>query len=385
MNMQARTQRSEGIRLLADSFRKVREVIDDVYTDMPRPTREPTAAAPRSKSNRDIGNLLIKVAKASDPVSKSDFGLTRAASEGSPTDGGFLVAPQYSEQLLYPVYNETSVFAPLVDRRETDNPVAEVKIPGIDESSRVDGLQWGGMTIYWEVESAQLPASLTREKMIEFSGKKMIAQVRASRELLNDAPILGSVVSKGFAAVGGFKLDAAILAGTGAGVPLGILNSTSLISVAKQSGQSAATIVSENVANMWSRFPVPSRRRGMWFCNEDAEAQLETLGGASGTALYMPAGTGGNPYPLLKGRPLIALEQCPALGAVGDIVLADPSQYVLIDNGVKSALSVHARFDTDEVVFRFVWRVDGKSAYLTPIQPYNGTLTRSPFVALQSR
>jgi HK97 family phage major capsid protein len=385
MNMQARTQRSEGIRLLADGFRKVREVIEDVYPDMPRATREPAAAAPRSKSNRDIGNLLIKVAKASDPVSKSDFGLTRGASEGVPSDGGFLVGPQHSEQLLFPIYNQTSVFAPLVDRRETDNPIAEVKIPGIDESSRADGLQWGGMTVYWEAESAQLPATLPREKMIEFSGKKMIAQVRASRELLNDAPILGSVVSKGFAAVGGFKLDAAILAGTGAGVPLGILNSPALISVAKQSGQSAATIVGENVANMWSRFPVPCRRRGMWFCNEDAEAQLETLAGASGLALYMPAGTGGNPYPLLKGRPLIALEQCPALGAVGDIVLADLSQYVLIDNGVKSALSVHARFDTDEVVFRFVWRVDGKSAYSTPITPYNGSSTRSPFVCVAAR
>ena len=169
------------------------------------------------------------------------------------------------------------------------------------------------------------------------------------------------------------------------GVPLGILNSPALISVAKQSGQSAATIVGENVANMWSRFPVPCRRRGMWFCNEDAEAQLETLAGASGLALYMPAGTGGNPYPLLKGRPLIALEQCPALGAVGDIVLADLSQYVLIDNGVKSALSVHARFDTDEVVFRFVWRVDGKSAYSTPITPYNGSSTRSPFVCVAAR
>jgi HK97 family phage major capsid protein len=123
----------------------------------------------------------------------------------------------------------------------------------------------------------------------------------------------------------------------------------------------------------------------MWLINEDAEGQLEGISGASGAALYMPAGTGGNPYPLLKGRPVLVAEQCPALGNVGDIVLVDPSQYIVVDAGMNTALSVHARFDNDEVVFRFTWRIDGKGAYSTPIIPYNGSSTRSPFIALGSR
>jgi HK97 family phage major capsid protein len=96
-------------------------------------------------------------------------------------------------------------------------------------------------------------------------------------------------------------------------------------------------------------------------------------------------GVGGNPYPLLKGRPVIVLEQCPALGAVGDIALIDPSQYILIDGGEKTAMSVHAHFDSDEIVFRFTWRVDGKGAYSSPITPFNGSQTRSPFVTLAAR
>jgi HK97 family phage major capsid protein len=99
----------------------------------------------------------------------------------------------------------------------------------------------------------------------------------------------------------------------------------------------------------------------------------------------MPAGTGGNPYPLLKGRPVLVVEQCQALGTVGDIVLIDPSQYIVVDAGMNTALSVHARFDNDEVVFRFTWRIDGKGAYSTQITPYNGSQTRSPFIVLAAR
>jgi len=41
---------------------------------------------------------------------------------------------------------------------------------------------------------------------------------------------------------------------------------------------------------------------------------------------------------------------------------------------------------TDELAFRFTFRVDGKPAYTSPITPYNGSSnTRSPFVALAAR
>lgn len=381
--------RAEAISLIADGARKMRSVLGDMYPAL-RSQRPTTVRSIRSSPagwHRELGNFLISVAKASDPTAPAGQfeRLKRASNEGDPTAGGFLVPEYLDQNLKLPVTSETSVLAPLVDHRETDQPLASHKIPAIDETSRIDGFQWGGVAAYWEGESAQVPNSLAREKMIELSGKKVIALTRASRELMNDAPLLGSVVSKGFAAVAGFKLDAAILAGTGAGQPLGILNSSCLITVPKRTGQAAATIVGENVSDMWSRLPVASRRRAVWLCNEDAEGQFENLGGASGGALYMPQGAGGNPYPLLKGRPVLVLEQSPILGAIGDITVVDLSQYILLDGGIKSAISVDAHFDTDEVTFRFTWRVDGKGAYSSPIAPFNGSSTRSPFVALGAR
>lgn len=45
----------------------------------------------------------------------------------------------------------------------------------------------------------------------------------------------------------------------------------------------------------------------------------------------------------------------------GDIILADMNEYVLIDKGgIQSASSIHVSFTTDQSVFRFVYRVDGR-------------------------
>lgn len=123
--------------------------------------------------------------------------------------------------------------------------------------------------------------------------------------------------------------------------------------------------------------------------NEDVDYQLSQVspGGLNptGVALYTQAGVGGNETPLLKGRPLLVIEQAPALGTLGDIVLADLTQYAIVSAPVKANLSLDVEFITDQGVFRFVWRIDGQPLWSSPIAPYNGTQTRSPYVALAPR
>ena len=100
--------------------------------------------------------------------------------------------------------------------------------------------------------------------------------------------------------------------------------------------------------------------------------------------MYFPAGPVGNEFALVKGRPVIVCEQCPT-GTPRDIVLADLSQYVMIDSGLKADLSLDVFFDNDQAVFRFVYRCDGSPVWSQPITPYNGGATRSPFVMLAQR
>ena len=80
------------------------------------------------------------------------------------------------------------------------------------------------------------------------------------------------------------------------------------------------------------------------------------------------------------------LEQCSAAGDLGDIILLDPTQYLLIDKGgINAASSIHVRFLYDENVFRFIYRVDGQPIWNKPLTPYKGSATVSPFVTLAKR
>jgi HK97 family phage major capsid protein len=80
------------------------------------------------------------------------------------------------------------------------------------------------------------------------------------------------------------------------------------------------------------------------------------------------------------------IEQCSTLGDKGDIILADFSQYLLIDKGqMQNATSIHVKFVNDETAFRFVYRLDGQPMWNSALTPYKGSDTLSPFVTLAER
>jgi len=314
-----------------------------------------------------------------------DHRLVRAptgASEGDPAGGGFLVPAVWAQQMLSQAYND-STLAQLCTRWPTSNPLSEINFPGIDETSRQDGSRYGGVTSRWlgEGDSNTPILSFPRFKNLTFTPRKLLGACVVTDELIDDAPLLTAYINRAFGAEFGFRLDSAIFNGSGAGTPLGYLSSPCLVTVAKDAAQPAATISSTNVQNMFARLPAPSRRRAIFVVNEDAESVLSSLP----PQIYVPAGDGGSEFGRLHGRPILAIEQAPALGTLGDITLIDPQHFLLIDGGTKPALSVHFRFDSDSSVFRFVLRTDGRPEYASPVTPFNGTITRSPFVALAAR
>jgi HK97 family phage major capsid protein len=345
-----------------------------------------------------FGEYLQVLAKAAEPNYQSDRRLVRAptgAGEIDPSAGGFLVPHQFVETLMGILYDQ-AVLLPYVDVRETTAPLgAGVKIPAIDEVSRQDGLRMGGLLAYWLPEGQTITLSQFKARNIELDPKKLLCAISVTNELLADASLLETVVTKALGLELAFKLDQAILAGSGAGMPLGILSSGALITVAKEIGQQTKTVLAENVRKMWSRLAAPSRKRAFWIVNEDLEDALESMVEIVGTgatvapsanALYMPRGADGNEYPLLKGRPVLVAEQSSVLGSVGDIVLADLSQYVLVRSPLSQILSAHVSFTSDQSIFRFSLRADGASVFTSPVAPFNGSnITRSPFVALAAR
>ena len=108
--------------------------------------------------------------------------------------------------------------------------------------------------------------------------------------------------------------------------------------------------------------------------------------GTGGVPAYLPpGGLSDTPYARLKGRPVIPVEYCATLGTVGDIILADLSEYRLIDAAMQNASSMHVAFTTNEMAFRVTYECDGQSRWKSALTPFKGSNTLSPFVALATR
>jgi len=318
------------------------------------------------------------------------------ASEIVPSDGGFLVQQDFAGEILQRSY-ELGQLLSRCRRIPIGANSNGLKIPAIDETSRATGSRWGGVQVYRTIEGGDLTAKKPKFRLMELGLKKMTGLAYATDELLQDAVALEAVFSQAFQEELTFTIENEIMSGSGAGEMLGIMSSNALVSVAKETSQVAATFVAENAMKMWSRMWSRSRMNAVWFINQDVEPQLyqmnvkiknvagtENVGGAP---VYMPpGGISQAPYGTLFGRPVIPVEYCQTLGTKGDVVLADLSQYVVIDKGgVQSASSIHVRFLNDEQTFRWVVRNDGQPTWHAALTPFKGSNTQSPFVALDVR
>jgi HK97 family phage major capsid protein len=316
----------------------------------------------------------------------------RAASGQNETvssDGGFLVGTDVAGELVKRTY-ASSVLASRCKHLPVSPNSNGLKMYGVNETSRASGSRWGGITSYWASEAGTLTASQMKFRQIELTLKKLTGLCYATDELLQDTTALQGVIQEAFPQEFAFVIDDAILRGSGAGQPLGIFNSNCLVTQAAEGSQTNTTINMANITKMWSRMWAPSRTNAVWFVNQDIESQLYQLTSAatsSATPVFLPAGgLSASPFSSLMGRSIIPIEQAATLGAVGDIILADFSQYLMIDKGgVQTAQSIHVRFLNDEQVFRFIVRLDGQPLWNAALTPFKGSNTQSPFVVLAGR
>lgn len=305
------------------------------------------------------------------------------------SDGGFLVPPQFSTKIFERVYADNTLLS------KTDSyPVSgnNMTFPRTAETSRADGSRWGGCRSYWVQEGATITESHPTFGQLKLNLHKLATLVALTSELKQDAGgALESYLNKVFASEIAFETGKAIFRGNGVGRPLGFLNAACAVTVSKESGQAAATVLPANIAKMWSRrFALGPTGQYVWLINQDVGPQLHlmTLGiGTAGVVVYMPpGGLSSAPYGTLMGAPVMETEFNSTLGTVGDIALVDLSQYVTINNGGPVTLnSLHVYFTTDQEAVRTTWRIDGQPWWGAALTPYQGTNTQSPFILLETR
>lgn len=367
--------------------------------DDPKGTGRRTVPATARDSQRfgfaNLGEMAIAVRLhklgefENEGVKKLINAATTYANEGVGADGAFLIPPEFSNTIWKKVEVEENLMSRCVELTPEGNSMTIPK----DETT-----PWGtsGIRAYWEPEANAATASKGAFESSTLRLFKLTALVPASEEFLEDARGFESWLMAKVPGIMSHKINSAIISGTGAGMPLGVLNSPSLISVAKETSQPADSIWKANVDKMWSRMYAPWRRNAVWLINQDAEPALEAMGyspsGVVPTAASMPVylppgGVSEAPYARLKGRPVIPLQACKTVGDQGDIILADFQQYMLLRkaSGLRTDTSIHFYFDQSVTAFKFVFRVNGQPAWSAAISPENGSNTLSWAVVLDAR
>lgn len=343
---------------------------------------------------KDIGHLLQDVRSAAVngeiPTSLRTYQKywSKALNTSVGSEGGFLIAPEYTEGILANVYDTGAL---LKDVRKIPITSNRLVMRAIDETSRASS-RLGGLTHYWIAEESTITASQFKFRQIEWVLKKIAVRLDATEELLQDASALTAFINVELPKELIFGVENAIIRGSGAGQPLGILNSGALIEVAKESGQAADTFVTENADKMFARMPARLITGAKWYINQEVWVQLFSLNRAVGTAGGLPVfqnpqtGISAAPFGSIHGRPIQPLEYCSALGDAGDVIFANMGEYTICDNGgIKGSVSIHVLFLTDKEVFKFIYRVDGQPVWNSALTPYKGSATQSPYITIAER
>lgn len=304
----------------------------------------------------------------------------QGASEGVPTDGGILLDPTLSPEVMKPIHQE-GVFSADVRKLPVSNNSNSGWINGVDETDRATGSRWGGLRGYRLAEGDTVTKSKPKFRRINWELKKYGVLVYDTNELLKDAAQFSAIVEQGCREEIAFMLNDDIFNGLGVSGPLGVMQSPALIATVRVT---ASTIVGADISTMWQRLSLTSKAKAKWYVNSECAPQLDALFAVGSTAVLFPyAGYTPDGVRTLYGRPIVETEFNPALNASGDIALCDMSEYLLWEKGdVEMATSMHVEFLTDQEVIRFIYRCDGQPAAASPVTPYKGTLTHSPFVVM---
>lgn len=308
---------------------------------------------------------------------------TTYASEGIGPDGGFLLAPEFARELLRYTFPDNGLFNRCRSFTTSSN---QLTIP------RDETVPWSstGVRAFWTSEAAQMTATKPVYAQDNLVLHKLTAMVPVTDEMNSDAFLgLGQYLNTVAGERIRYKVDEAVVNGTGAGQPLGFMNSGAIIEEAKETSQTADTIVIENIAKMFSRVPLENFSSLVWLVHPSAFPQLITLK-VGDTPIFVAPSSGARdsiPTPSLFGVPVLVSQQCQGVGDAGDIMLVDCSKYIVVTkgSGIEVAMSIHLYFDYNLQTWRFNFRAAGQPWMRAPVTSAYGSYTMSGFVKLAAR
>lgn len=352
-----------------------------------------SASAPRKMDNGTYGfdtqGEFFMSVKSFHTTGSRDKRLNAAVQEEKTGEaGGFLVPEDIRMDIQKKVEGDES----LLSRCRQFNVTGNRYTTKIDESAPWSG-SGSNIQAYWVDEGEKITKSAKKFKELDIKCHKLAALVPATEEMLEDSAMLESTIRNEAPEVIMQMVNEAIISGNGVGKPQGILNSGFGVEVAKKAGQSADTIVFDNVKKLFARLLPKAQRDAIYLYNAEAAEQLIGMqlheSSVDSPSVYLPnQSIDGAPYGTLWNRPVFPmLGSMSALGDKGDIIAADLSYYyaILKVSGIKQSISTHVYFETDETAFKFTFRVGGQCPFKSPVETQKGAYQMSGFTYLEDR
>ena len=341
-----------------------------------------------------LGEFLVKVRKAYDgegtPDSRIIFGKTAGHMvEADDSQGGALVPEQWAEG-LYHAAMENAIVRPRVSMvfpMISDS----LKVRLIRDSDRSSNL-FGGITFKWTEERGDKFTAISKPEvgLVELNAHKLVGSCFVSNELEDDYGKFGKFMEIAFGQAIRFIEDDAFINGTGAGMPLGILQAGCRTQVTRN----AVGLVNwTDIAAMAMRLLARSWESAVWLLNTDVIGELyEATAPAANQATVLDLSNR-----TLWGIPFIPTEKCQAMGTEGDIILADfgHGHYLIGDRELRISASRHVNYEytpiqasetygfvTDETFWKIVLRSDGQPLLSADIAPKRGANDLGMFIVL---
>jgi len=311
------------------------------------------------------------------------------SSEGTGADGGFAIQTDFAGAILESAIKESELLK-RVDRYTVSANSNSAKWLMIDETD-VSASVFGGVQMYWASEGATVGESKPKFREMKLDLEKMMGFAYCTDELLEDAAFMSGFFGTAFRLAADRLMSAGVISGDGVGKMLGILKSKALVTVAKETDQANDSVLGANFIKMSNRIFTTNRSRLVWLMHPDLEEQLPglyiTLGDGETKSIWLPeGGISGAMYQTILGKPILFDDNCSAVGDVGDVMLVDPYEYMLLQKGsIKQDWSIHVAFLTAQNCFRVIFRCNGAPKRSSAIKLKNSSNLRSPFVTLAAR
>ncbi len=300
-------------------------------------------------------------------------------------------------------------------------PVKErqFSIPAVSEASLADGSRFGGFTGTW-VGNADITVPAAVDGKLSnavFTQERLLISTVVSRDVWSDSALLAQWLSYAATAEIRNKIEIAVINGNNLGIA-GIVNEPCTVTTLK-GATSANQISAANIDAMYAALAEGNTENAVWHCNKNTLNVIDQLAvsGQWPENIYISAGKYGNQHSLIKGKPVLPMPWCAAVGTIGDIILVDWSDYVFTylqmqpgasalsfsvgipnddfhkgvrgipDGAVEQRASDQQLFDTDRLSILWKLRGCGRFTWNSTVTSYSEPTpkTYGPCVVLASR